>query len=86
MGKSDRAAVFGALGLVLGLGVPGGRWLAVALWAVVALLALTIANRVRRALGESVATDAAETVSPATPEGRNAVAAPPSRVDGAPLR
>jgi len=52
MGKSDRAAVFGALALALGLGAPAGRWLAVVLWAVVALLAATVVNRVRRASGE----------------------------------
>ena len=87
MGKSDRAAVFGALGLVLGLGVPGGRWLAIALWVVVALLALTIANRVRRALGESVsAAEAAETVAPATPPVQNAATAASAGVDGAPSR
>jgi CDP-diacylglycerol--glycerol-3-phosphate 3-phosphatidyltransferase len=86
MGKSDRAAVFGALGLLLGLGVPAGRWLAVVAWIAVALLALTIANRVRRALGESAATEAAETVAPAKPAGQNAAAAASPRVDGAPLR
>jgi CDP-diacylglycerol--glycerol-3-phosphate 3-phosphatidyltransferase len=47
MGKSDRAFVFGALGLLVGLGVP----LAAAfdwIWlATIALLAVTIANRVR---------------------------------------
>lgn len=48
MGKSDRAFVFGALGLLIGLGVPMTQvfdWL----WgAVIALLAVTIVNRVRR--------------------------------------
>lgn len=53
LGKSDRAFVFGALGLALGLGAPGGRWLPRVLWVVVALLALTIVNRVRRAVRES---------------------------------
>ena len=52
MGKSDRAFVFGALGLAFGLGAPAGRWLDVALAAVCLLLALTIANRVRRGLAE----------------------------------
>ena len=51
-GKSDRAFAFGALGLLLGLGVPGGDWVAWLLWALVALSALTIANRARRALDE----------------------------------
>lgn len=48
MGKSDRAFVFGALGLLFGFGVPMTQvfdWL----WgAVIALLAVTIVNRVRR--------------------------------------
>ena len=48
MGKSDRAFVFGAVGLLVGLGVPMTQafdWL----WgAVIALLAVTIVNRVRR--------------------------------------
>jgi phosphatidylglycerophosphate synthase len=63
MGKSDRAAVFGALSLALGLGAPAGRWLTVALWIVVALLALTITNRVRRAVGERVAAEASVRVA-----------------------
>jgi CDP-diacylglycerol---glycerol-3-phosphate 3-phosphatidyltransferase len=48
MGKSDRAFVFGAVGLLIGVGVPMTQvfdWL----WgAVIALLAVTIVNRVRR--------------------------------------
>lgn len=48
MGKSDRAFVFGALGLLVGLGIPLGQaftWL----WsAVIVLLLLTIFNRVKR--------------------------------------
>jgi len=52
MGKSDRAFVFGALGLILGLGAPAGPWLAWVLVAVFALLVLTIFNRARKALGE----------------------------------
>jgi len=55
-------------------------------WIVVVLLALTIANRVRRALGESVATETAETVAPGKPAGQNVAAAASPRVDGAPLR
>jgi CDP-diacylglycerol--glycerol-3-phosphate 3-phosphatidyltransferase len=53
MGKSDRAFVFGALGLALGLGVPGGVWLTVVLAAILVLLVLTIVNRARRALAEA---------------------------------
>jgi CDP-diacylglycerol--glycerol-3-phosphate 3-phosphatidyltransferase len=52
MGKSDRAFVFGALGLVLGLGVPSGWWLNLLLGAVALLLLLTISNRMKRALAE----------------------------------
>ena len=52
MGKSDRAFVFGALGLVIGSGAPTGRWVDVALAAVVLLLAVTIVNRARRGLAE----------------------------------
>lgn len=73
MGKSDRAAVFGALGLALGLGAPTGRWLEVVTWIVVALLGFTIVNRVRRALheeqtaGGGARAAAATTASPPTP-------------------
>ena len=56
MGKSDRAFVFGALGLLLGLGVRGEPWVAWVSWAVAALAALTVANRVRAALRERAAT------------------------------
>ncbi|MGH7645931.1 MAG: CDP-alcohol phosphatidyltransferase family protein, partial [Gemmatimonadales bacterium] len=52
MGKSDRAVVFGAFGLALGLGARAGRWVEIVLWMVVALLVLTIRNRVHRALAE----------------------------------
>jgi len=51
-GKSDRAFVFGALGLLLGLGVDAGSWLAGLLWLLVALSALTVANRARGALAQ----------------------------------
>lgn len=52
MGKSDRAFVFGALGLALGFGVAPGGWLSVVLGIVGALLAVTIVNRVRRGAAE----------------------------------
>lgn len=52
MGKSDRAFVFGLLGLLVGLGVPVGESLPWALWAVAALVALTVVNRVRKGLSE----------------------------------
>jgi CDP-diacylglycerol--glycerol-3-phosphate 3-phosphatidyltransferase len=54
-GKSDRALVFGALGLALGLGAPAGRWLAVVLWIVAAAVAATVVNRARAALAEAAA-------------------------------
>jgi CDP-diacylglycerol--glycerol-3-phosphate 3-phosphatidyltransferase len=55
MGKSDRAFVFGLVGLLLGLGVSSGWWLDLALAGVLLLLALTIFNRARRALAEGKA-------------------------------
>lgn len=51
-GKSDRAFAFGVLGLAFGFGAPAGIWLDVLLWLLVALSALTIVNRARRALAE----------------------------------
>jgi CDP-diacylglycerol--glycerol-3-phosphate 3-phosphatidyltransferase len=54
-GKSDRAFVFGTLGLALGLGVPSGAWLTGLLWILVGLSALTILNRAHRALAEVAA-------------------------------
>jgi phosphatidylglycerophosphate synthase len=53
MGKSDRAAVFGTAGLLIGIGVPMGEVLDWVWLAVIALLALTIANRVRRGIASS---------------------------------
>jgi CDP-diacylglycerol---glycerol-3-phosphate 3-phosphatidyltransferase len=52
MGKSDRAFVFGALGLLLGLNVPILQLVRPILWIVLALLLLTILNRARNALRE----------------------------------
>lgn len=52
MGKSDRALVFGALGLALGLGVPRGGWIDALLAVVTVLLAVTVVHRARRALEE----------------------------------
>jgi CDP-diacylglycerol--glycerol-3-phosphate 3-phosphatidyltransferase len=52
MGKSDRAVVFGALALWLGLGLPAGFWIDALLWLVALLLLVTIWNRARRALKE----------------------------------
>ena len=51
MGKSDRAFVFGALGLIVGVGIPTADWFAFALAAIALLLAATIVNRVRSGIG-----------------------------------
>lgn len=53
MGKSDRAFVFGAMGLLLGLGVGAGTWVTVVLGVVIALLVVTIGRRARRAVAEA---------------------------------
>ncbi len=53
MGKSDRAFVFGALCLLLGLGVSSGRWIGWLMILVTLLLVVTIINRARRALAVS---------------------------------
>ena len=52
MGKSDRAFVFGVLGLLIGLGVALEPWVNPALAVVAALAAWTIFTRIRRALKE----------------------------------
>jgi CDP-diacylglycerol--glycerol-3-phosphate 3-phosphatidyltransferase len=53
MGKSDRAFVFGAIGLLLGLGVDPRTWVNIVLILIFLLLGLTIFNRARRALEET---------------------------------
>jgi CDP-diacylglycerol--glycerol-3-phosphate 3-phosphatidyltransferase len=50
MGKADRAFVVGLIALLLGLGVPTGTWLAVALVTINILLVTTIINRARNSL------------------------------------
>ena len=57
-GKSDRAFAFGAIGLLLGGGVPAGAWLAWLLWAMVVLSAWTVINRAQHALAELRAREA----------------------------
>lgn len=52
LGKSDRAFVFGLLGLVLGFGFTPGRWLEIVLWLLVLLSFATLVNRARAALAE----------------------------------
>ena len=52
MGKSDRAFVFGALGLLLGLQLPIFRVVQPVLWIILVLLLFTVVNRSRAALKE----------------------------------
>ncbi len=52
LGKSDRALLFGGLGLWAGLGLPLPSWLAWAMPIIALLLVLTIWNRVRRGVAE----------------------------------
>ena len=52
MGKSDRAFVFGLLGLLLGTGIPPAHWVDAILLITICLLIATIVNRARRALAE----------------------------------
>ena len=52
-GKSDRAVVFGALGLWAGLGFALPDWLGMILPVLSVLLVLTLVNRVRHALAEA---------------------------------
>jgi CDP-diacylglycerol--glycerol-3-phosphate 3-phosphatidyltransferase len=50
LGKSDRAAVYGAMGLALGLGVTPGLWTTIVLAVVLSFSLLTVLNRLRQAL------------------------------------
>lgn len=52
MGKSDRALVFGVLGLLVGIGVAAAPWLSSVLAIVALLLVSTVANRVRRGIAD----------------------------------
>jgi phosphatidylglycerophosphate synthase len=52
MGKSDRALVFGALGLWAGFGAPLPDWAAFVMPALAAAIVVTIVNRVRAGLRE----------------------------------
>ncbi|MDM0054388.1 CDP-alcohol phosphatidyltransferase family protein [Variovorax fucosicus] len=56
LGKSDRAFVFGALGLYVALGWPLPAWSGWLMPLLAALVAWTVVNRVRRALDEAAAT------------------------------
>jgi CDP-diacylglycerol---glycerol-3-phosphate 3-phosphatidyltransferase len=53
LGKSDRALAFGALALLLGLGVPPGLWLDVVLAAMLTLAAWTVLKRSRAGLRQA---------------------------------
>jgi CDP-diacylglycerol--glycerol-3-phosphate 3-phosphatidyltransferase len=53
LGKSDRAFVFGALGLYVALGGPLPGWAGWLMPLLAALVAWTIVNRIRRALAEA---------------------------------
>jgi CDP-diacylglycerol--glycerol-3-phosphate 3-phosphatidyltransferase len=53
MGKSDRAVVFGALGLWIGALAPLPAWLGWAVPILAALLVLTVVNRVRAGVVEA---------------------------------
>ncbi len=53
LGKSDRALLFGALGLWVGLGGPLPDWWSWLMPVVAVLLALTVVNRVRAGLAEA---------------------------------
>jgi CDP-diacylglycerol--glycerol-3-phosphate 3-phosphatidyltransferase len=53
MGKSDRAFVFGLIGLLIGLGLPILPYLNAAWYLVILLLGKTIWNRCTRALSEA---------------------------------
>ncbi len=52
MGKSDRAFLFGALALIIGLGIPIQPWITPLLVIVIILLCITILNRIKQALAE----------------------------------
>jgi CDP-diacylglycerol--glycerol-3-phosphate 3-phosphatidyltransferase len=53
MGKSDRAFLFGLLGLLVGLGVSPSPWISPVLWLATALICLNTVFRVRRGVAAS---------------------------------
>lgn len=55
MGKSDRAFLFGAIALALGLGMPSGSWMNELFGVILLLILATIYNRARHALVEITA-------------------------------
>ena len=52
MGKSDRAFVFGVIGLALGYGVPSFVWVPALVWLLCALSVFTVARRIGQTLEE----------------------------------
>lgn len=52
LGKSDRAFLFGAIALLIGLGINIQPWINPLLYVVVFLLGVTIVNRIKQALAE----------------------------------
>jgi CDP-diacylglycerol---glycerol-3-phosphate 3-phosphatidyltransferase len=52
MGKSDRAFVFGCIGMIIGLGVSPQPWLEYLMIIMLVLLLITIINRSKKALSE----------------------------------
>lgn len=53
MGKSDRAALFGVLGFLIGIDIPVGAWLNWVMIVITLLGLVTLINRARRALAET---------------------------------
>jgi CDP-diacylglycerol--glycerol-3-phosphate 3-phosphatidyltransferase len=53
MGKSDRAVLFGALGLWVGVAAPLPAWVQWAMPVLAVLLVITVINRVRSGIGEA---------------------------------
>ena len=53
MGKSDRAVVFGILGVIMGFGLRPGLWFDILMGILLLLCVVTIVNRARAALSEA---------------------------------
>lgn len=56
-GKGDRAVALGILGLLLGLGVPGGIWIAVYMGLAILLSVITLVNRALKAISQGEDTE-----------------------------
>jgi CDP-diacylglycerol--glycerol-3-phosphate 3-phosphatidyltransferase len=57
VGKSDRAFIFGLLAFLLGIGIGAGVWMDILLGLALALSAITVVNRARKALAEAEESD-----------------------------